>query len=57
MKLEYIIVIFGSVLVTWTQLFFDDESWVVRIILTIIGVAIAGLSSDIARLIRKKEGK
>ncbi|HMQ09443.1 MAG TPA: hypothetical protein PKC31_03315 [Candidatus Nanoperiomorbaceae bacterium] len=53
MKLEYIFVVIGGLLATWAQIFLRDDMWGWRVILTIIGIAIAGSAFDIAKKSKK----
>jgi|GEM_PF-4422431 len=53
MKIEYIFVILGVILATWAQIVLRDDMWLLRIVLTVVGVAIAGSAFEIAKKAKK----
>lgn len=54
MKSEYIFIAIGVLLTVWSQAFLRDDMWILRIILTIIGIAIAGSAFEISKRIEKR---
>lgn len=59
MKTEYLFVALGGLLAVWSQVFLGDDAIVLRVVLTIVGVAIAGSAYEIAKGLKKakKEDK